>query len=1445
MPIQGTVPVGGSFAPTDAADSFGTHNDKWGVGGYRIVKTLTDRNNIPVNESNLLNLDDTLASGRRKLGMMVYVSDEDKFYVLTIPQATWNGYNEGQKVTALANNANFAEFSAGGSPLTTKGDLYTFSTLNARLPVGGNNQILAADSTEPTGLKWINVPATVTPSALTKTDDTNVTLTLGGTPSTSLLQAVSLTLGWTGTLADSRIASASNWNTAYGWGNHASVGYITTISGISAGGDLSGTYTNPTVAKIQGQPISELDPTNGQVLQWNGTSWTPGAIPTGGTGGGGVVYYLNFNTAGEVPLTNIPTTPNTPKELGLSGEATPTSYQSAHLSTGSYDFLASFVTDVGFPSAETIPAGIWDFNIFAESTSTNSANQVYFKVEIYQYDDTETLTLLGTSSAIYIYDPAEINQYVASIIVTQTTLLETDRIVVYLYGRSHQNNKHITFYFGGSYPSHVHTTLSSVSGTGFVTVTNGIFDPVASSTINVNKLTAGTANQVIRMPNSDGDPAWGAINLASSAAVTGTLAIGNGGTGFASYAIGDLLYADTTTSLAKLAGVAAGSVLISNGTNTAPSWSTGPTLRSIILNNASNANTITLNTGATSPSSYTLTLPIAAPGANQYLQFTSGGVASWVNGTVVGVTTVGTFSASAQTNGASISGSTITFGPASATVPGMVSTGTQIWAGAKTFNNDIIAGAATLNLFNTVAITLSIGGAATTFALGGTANTTLTATLFGNSTTSGQTKTINIGTSGQSGSITNINIGSAIGSATGTTTFSSTANTFAGATTFTTGIVSTTSVRNTLGTALNLRNLYNNSETRTYSGMTIVNGVGGYVELTLTAVTTLAAGTLVRLGNITGTNLGTTTDYYVYASTGGTTLRLAATYANALAGTAITTATGPYSGGNATLTLHASAGTGTTLNFITGTASTPTSFSGSAIDSVLTSYGTNSAQPVFDLVFRTSTGGNAAAERLRVNATGTVVTGTLSGPSGSTLTIGGGSTTLPSATIAGGSFLSFGTTTYPTIQDYLPAFTNVTNSFSLGTKISLYSSSGVSATIGISSATGVGIFSSVHNAPAMWFASNGSYLGSPYGPSTYHFHNFSASNGSLDFDGGHGFRKGYPFFRIYSSLSTLNSDTYNEVVLAVARSTAAKNYGSITNVVQNGANIDITFTIATAGVIPSQFEMVIFGKFGSGSVVTPSNFIGSGRAVSVTAPTTAVGDPVTVSIIGILPTGTYVSGANLMGNSNVSSARISFETGAIFSSTNTNTQPFYPVTPALSYEIGDAAGAFSSRTGWHLFSHTGVTATIHMCSYSPTINFATLQTSASTINIGTANHTTTVNGNITLAGSGRTLGFFGLSGSSRASAYTQTYSAVSTPNTAKTHSAKTAAALTDSTGGTVSTTLAAIAAGTLYTQADMLAVKNALASLADQVNKLRNDNLVVANLVNSIIDDLQAYGLFQ
>ncbi len=54
------------------------------------------------------------------------------------------------------------------------------------------------------------IPASdVSGAALTKADDTNVTLTLGGTPSTALLNATSITVGWTGTLAKARQHAAT------------------------------------------------------------------------------------------------------------------------------------------------------------------------------------------------------------------------------------------------------------------------------------------------------------------------------------------------------------------------------------------------------------------------------------------------------------------------------------------------------------------------------------------------------------------------------------------------------------------------------------------------------------------------------------------------------------------------------------------------------------------------------------------------------------------------------------------------------------------------------------------------------------------------------------------------------------------------------------------------------------------------------------------------------------------------------------------------------------------------------------------------------------------------------------------------------------------------------------------------------------------------------------
>lgn len=97
------------------------------------------------------------------------------------------GVNNGSNTATFAGNLNFANsFTTSGNFAVTQ--TYTGAT-NVTFPTSGT---LATTSQLPT------------PAALTKTDDTNVTLTLGGTPATALLQATSLTLGWTGQLGLTR-----------------------------------------------------------------------------------------------------------------------------------------------------------------------------------------------------------------------------------------------------------------------------------------------------------------------------------------------------------------------------------------------------------------------------------------------------------------------------------------------------------------------------------------------------------------------------------------------------------------------------------------------------------------------------------------------------------------------------------------------------------------------------------------------------------------------------------------------------------------------------------------------------------------------------------------------------------------------------------------------------------------------------------------------------------------------------------------------------------------------------------------------------------------------------------------------------------------------------------------------------------------------------------------
>ena len=78
------------------------------------------------------------------------------------------------------------------------------------------------------------ISSDITGQALTKTDDTNVTLTLGGTPGNSVLNAVSLTMGWTGQLSAGRGGTGTSGVTGIMLGNATAP--VTGITGI--GGQL-------------------------------------------------------------------------------------------------------------------------------------------------------------------------------------------------------------------------------------------------------------------------------------------------------------------------------------------------------------------------------------------------------------------------------------------------------------------------------------------------------------------------------------------------------------------------------------------------------------------------------------------------------------------------------------------------------------------------------------------------------------------------------------------------------------------------------------------------------------------------------------------------------------------------------------------------------------------------------------------------------------------------------------------------------------------------------------------------------------------------------------------------------------------------------------------------------------------------------------------------------
>jgi hypothetical protein len=398
--------------------------------------------------------------------------------------------------------------------------------------------------------------------------------------------------------------------------------------GGTAAGDLSGTYPNPAVAKLQGKAVSATAPTANQILKYNGTAWAP--ANEGGLSLGAVASSATANAAS---ITN-----------GVLSLAPADATNAGIVTTGTQNFAGAktFTNDLVVNSVKIgLGVGNNDQNTAigngALGTGTGTRNTAVGYGSLRNYSGTSfdnntsvgywnfpSLTTGQQNTSIGAEAMLALQTGNANTAIGAQTLLNTtgnnNTAIGYRAGETLvAGNNNTLLGFGANLGSPNLNNATAIGASATVTTDNTI--QLGNSAINDVKTTGKLTTGAVTYPNTDG---------------------------------------------------ASGQALITNGSGTASWLSPGGDLSGTYSNPA----VAKIQGKAVSAT---------APTANQILKFDGTAWAPANEGSL----SVGAVAATPTTNAASITNGVLNLAPADATNAGIVTTGTQTFAGDKTFSSGL------------------------------------------------------------------------------------------------------------------------------------------------------------------------------------------------------------------------------------------------------------------------------------------------------------------------------------------------------------------------------------------------------------------------------------------------------------------------------------------------------------------------------------------------------------------------------------------------------------------------------------------------------------------------------------------------------------------------------------------------------------------------------------